>query len=67
MLSIGEFSKISHLTLKTLRHYDEIGSLLAQTLQADIVTIIFHNWKQHYDYTLKKLFIYSRRNIGYFN
>ncbi|KPN98004.1 MerR family transcriptional regulator [Lysinibacillus sp. ZYM-1] len=27
MLSIGEFSKISHLTLKTLRYYDEIGLL----------------------------------------
>jgi DNA-binding transcriptional MerR regulator len=27
MLSIGEFSKIAHLTLKTLRYYDEIGLL----------------------------------------
>ncbi|MDM5247906.1 MerR family transcriptional regulator [Lysinibacillus sp. G4S2] len=27
MLTIGEFSKISHLTLKTLRYYDEIGLL----------------------------------------
>ncbi|PGZ55636.1 MerR family transcriptional regulator, partial [Bacillus thuringiensis] len=27
MLSIGEFSKISHLTMKTLRYYDEIGLL----------------------------------------
>ncbi|WP_235616207.1 MerR family transcriptional regulator [Lysinibacillus parviboronicapiens] len=27
MLSIGEFSKISHLTLKTIRYYDEIGLL----------------------------------------
>lgn len=27
MLSIGEFSKISHLTLKTLRYYDKIGLL----------------------------------------
>ncbi|MCQ6307017.1 MerR family transcriptional regulator [Bacillus cereus] len=27
MLSIGEFSKISHLTVKTLRYYDEIGLL----------------------------------------
>ncbi len=50
MLSIGEFSKISHLTLKTIRYYDEIGllKLLTQMLKADIVTIIFHNWKQLY-------------------
>ena len=27
MLSIGEFSKISHLTMNTLRYYDEIGLL----------------------------------------
>ncbi|MFT9817295.1 MerR family transcriptional regulator [Lysinibacillus sp. NPDC056185] len=27
MLTIGEFSKVSHLTLKTLRYYDEIGLL----------------------------------------
>lgn len=27
MLSIGEFSKMGHITTKTLRYYDEIGLL----------------------------------------
>lgn len=27
MISIGEFSKICHVTTRTLRHYDEIGLL----------------------------------------
>ena len=27
MISIGEFSKICHVTTRTLRHYDDIGLL----------------------------------------
>jgi len=27
MFKIGEFSKLSHVTVKTLRYYDEIGLL----------------------------------------
>lgn len=34
MLSIGEFSKISHLTMKTLRYYDEIGLLKPDFIDA---------------------------------
>ncbi len=35
MLTIGEFSKISHLTLKTLRYYDEIGLLKPDFIDAN--------------------------------
>ena len=31
MLSIGEFSKICQVTVKTLRHYDRIGLLKPYT------------------------------------
>ncbi|MFJ6209230.1 MerR family DNA-binding transcriptional regulator [Lysinibacillus sp. NPDC092081] len=58
MLTIGEFSKISHLTLKTLRYYDEIGLLKPVFIDARNGFI---------DRTLKKLFIFVRRNQGYFS
>ncbi|OJD58555.1 GyrI-like domain-containing protein [Bacillus sp. NH11B] len=35
MLSIGAFSKISHLTMKTLRYYDEIGLLKPDFIDAN--------------------------------
>ena len=30
MLKIGEFSKLSHVSVRMLRHYDEIGLLHPQ-------------------------------------
>ncbi len=28
MLKIGEFSKLAHVTVKTLRHYSQVGLLM---------------------------------------
>lgn len=35
MLKIGEFSKMSKLTVKMLRHYDEIGLLVPQEVNTE--------------------------------
>ena len=38
MFSIGEFSKMAKTTVKTLRHYDEIG-----LLAPDVTACLLHN------------------------
>ena len=32
MLKIGEFSKLSRISIRMLRHYDEIGLLTPETI-----------------------------------
>ena len=35
MLKIGEFSKLSHISVRMLRHYDEIGLLHPKEVDPD--------------------------------
>ena len=34
MLKIGEFSKLSRISIRMLRHYDEIGLLTPETIDS---------------------------------
>ena len=41
MLKIGEFSKLSHLTVKALRFYERKGILIPKKVDADKQGIVF--------------------------
>lgn len=58
MLSIGEFSKIAHLTLKTLRYYDEIDLLKPAYIDAT-------NGYRYYNVTQLETALYITRLKGY--
>lgn len=46
MLSIGEFSKLAHISTRMLRHYDRIGLLHPSHVGMKMVTgtMSKHNW-----------------------
>jgi DNA-binding transcriptional MerR regulator/effector-binding domain-containing protein len=54
MLSIGEFSKISHLTLKTLRYYDEIELLKPASIDSQ------NNYRYYHLSQLKTALLITR-------
>ena len=61
MLKIGEFSKLSHVSVRMLRHYDEIGLLHPQ--RVDPITGYRLYGEEPVSYT--HLDVYKRQLLGY--
>ena len=62
MLKIGDFSKLSRVSIRMLRHYDDIGLLDAVT-HSDLVYFILPNYC---DYPCANYFVFNERSQCYF-
>lgn len=60
MYRIGEFSKLSNLSIRTLRFYNELGILIPEEVD------VFSNYRYYSDHNLKEAkMIESLKNAGF--
>lgn len=63
MLRIGDFSKLSRISIRMLRHYDEIGLLRPETVANWVVNLLYIKSALYGIFYSKKVVKWSEINI----